>query len=112
MTTSTKSNLSNLFKMAWNLVKHYGMKMAEALRKAWGIAKLRKAMKSGIVKFYFEKVDGSIREAWGTLKEELLPKSESTEGSSRKKNDSVVPYFDTEKQAFRCFKIANFMKMA
>lgn len=110
MTTSTKNNLSNLFKMAWNLVKHYGMKMAEALRKAWGIAKLRKAMKEGIVKFYFQKVDGTIREAWGTLKQDLLPAS--TGESKRKSPDSVVPYFDTEKQDFRCFKIANFMKMA
>lgn len=112
MATSKKTQMSELFKMAWTFVKNYGYSMAEALRKAWGISKLRKAMKSNIVKFYFTKVDGTTREAWGTLKAELLPVSESTEHENRKKSTTTVPYYDTEKQAFRCFKIANFLRMA
>ena len=66
--------------------------------------KLKSKMKKGIVKFYFKKVDGTIREAYGTLKESLLPE---TTGSNRKPNPTAQTYFDTEKQEWRCFKVAN-----
>lgn len=70
--------------------------------------KLKTAMKQRIVKFYFKKVDGSIREAYGTLKENLIP---STNGDNRKKNDTVQVYFDTERQEYRSFKVANLIKI-
>ncbi len=35
-----------------------------------------------------------------------------TKGDERKKNATVQVYFDTEKQAFRCFKKFNLVKIA
>ena len=67
-------------------------------------------MKKGIVKFLYIKLDGTVRTAWGTLKSDLIPASAGTD--NRKKNDSVMVYFYQEKESYRCFKIANFLKIA
>ena len=95
--------------LAWQLVKRNGFTMSEALKVAWANMKLKAAMKQRIVKFYFQKVDGSIREAYGTLKESLLPPIKGTD--SRKKSETLQVYFDTEKQAYRSFKVANLIKI-
>ena len=104
MSNERRNNLSELMRMAWQFVKRNGFTMSRALKLAWANMKLKAAMRSGIVKFYFRKVDGTLREAYGTLKAELLPK---TEGTGRKPGDTVQVYYDTEKQAYRCFKKAN-----
>ncbi|MCQ2232479.1 MAG: SH3 beta-barrel fold-containing protein [Paludibacteraceae bacterium] len=105
------NNKQSIFAMAWQLVKRYGFTFSEALSKSWAIAKLRTEMHTRIVKFYFEKVDGTIREAFGTLKSDLLP-PHNPDAKPHKQNDSVVTYYDTEKESFRCFKIANFIRIA
>lgn len=110
MATEKRIQLSELMKKSWQLVKVYGFTMAEAMRQMWAISKLKEKMRKGIVKFYYQKLDGTIRTTWGTLKAGLIP---DTSGSdNRKKNDSVMVYYDQEKASFRCFKIANFVKMA
>lgn len=108
MNTTIKNQLSNLMNQAWMLVKKYGFTMAEAMRQAWAISKLRKAMKKGIVKFFYTKLDGTIRTAWGTLNDNLLP---AIQGAGRKPNETLMTYYDTEKGAFRSLKIANFVAM-
>lgn len=108
MNTTVKNQLRQIMRQAWMLVKKYGFAMAEAMKQAWAISKLRKAMSRGIVKFIYTKLDGSTRTAWGTLKEELMP---TTQGSGRKANETLVTYYDSEKESFRCFKVANFVKM-
>lgn len=105
-----KSSLSNIMKLAWQLVRKNGYTLSEALKTAWANAKLVAAMHSKICKFYFQKVDGSIREAYGTLKEDLIPQTAGD--NNRKRNDTVQVYFDTEKESFRCFKKANLIKIA
>ena len=90
-------------KLAWQFVKRNGFTLSEALKEAWANIKLVSAMHKGIVKFYFTKVDGSKREAYGTLSSEVIPPV----GGERKNNDTCQVYFDTEKQAWRCFKKAN-----
>lgn len=102
-TTANKFNLKNIMKTAWGFVKTYGISLRDALKKAWAIAKVKVAMKSGIAHFRFTKVDGTIREAWGTLKEGVVPATNGT----RKASPSVVTYYDTEKAAWRCFKAVN-----
>ncbi len=104
-----KNLLHEIMSLAWQLVKRNGFSMSEALKCAWANMKLKVAMKQRIVKFYFKKVDGSVREAYGTLKENLIP---ATSGESRKKNDTVQVYFDTERQEYRCFKKANLLNIA
>jgi hypothetical protein len=104
-----KNLLHEIMSLAWQLVKRNGFSISEALKCAWANMKLKVAMKQRIVKFYFKKVDGSVREAYGTLKENLIP---ATSGDSRKKNDTVQVYFDTERQEYRCYKKANLLNIA
>ena len=94
--------------MAWSFVKRNGFTMSEALKTAWLNFKVKRALYSGIVRFYFQKIDGSIREAYGTLRSDLCPQ---TLGTGRKPSPSVQTYFDTEKQEWRCFKIANLLRI-
>ena len=110
MSNVFRSQISEVMRLAWQMVKRNGYSMSEALKTAWMNIKLKAAMKERIVKFYFQKVDGSIREAYGTLKDSLLPDSKGTD--SRKKSDTVQTYFDTERGEFRCYKVANLVKIA
>lgn len=109
MATEKRNQLSEIMRMAWQFVKKNGYSMSEALKTAWMNIKLKAAMKERIVKFYFQKVDGSIREAYGTLKESLLPENKGTD--NRKKSDTVQVYFDTEKSEYRCYKVANLVRI-
>ena len=104
-----KTDLRAIMKMAWQFVKRNGMTLADALKKAWQVFKLKAQMMKGIVRFYFRKVDGSIREAYGTLRADLMPEVKGED--NRRKNDTVQTYFDTEKQEFRCFKIVNIVTL-
>lgn len=109
MSAKIKNQMSEIMKTAWSFVRKNGYTMAEALKCAWANFKLRKAMASRIVRFYFLKVDGTIREAFGTLAENIVP---PVGDSDRKRNDTVQTYFDTEKEAWRCYKKANLLKIA
>lgn len=104
----TRENLSKIFKMAWQFVKRNGMTISDALKVAWRNYTLKVKMAKGIVKFYFQKIDGSIREAYGTLSTRLTP---ATLGCTRRVNDTVQAYYDTEKGDWRCYKIANLIKI-
>ena len=82
--------------------------LMEAMKQAWLVLKLKAALKKGIVKFMYTKLNGEVRTAWGTLKNGLIPE---TKGTERKKNESLVTYYDNEKQAYRSFKVANLIKI-
>lgn len=101
-----KTDLRSIMTLAWQFVKRNGFTLSEALKQAWQVFKLKAKMYLGIVKFYYQKVDGSLREAYGTLNADLMPVK--PDGNDRRlKNPTVQVYFDTERQDFRCFKIAN-----
>ncbi|MDR1223283.1 MAG: SH3 beta-barrel fold-containing protein [Tannerella sp.] len=104
----TKEFLSDVMRLAWQFVKRNGFTMSRALKVARVNAKLRIAVRLQIVKFYFQKVDGSTREAYGTLSGKPVP---ATGGDTRKKNDTVQTYYDTERQEWRCFKKANLLSI-
>nr|WP_320060049.1 SH3 beta-barrel fold-containing protein [uncultured Bacteroides sp.] len=108
MATNFKNQMRELMNQSWMLVKVYGFSMADAMKQAWQVLKLKAALKKGIVKFYYQKLDGTIRTAWGTLKDGLVPETKNTE---RKKNESLITYYDNEKASYRSFKIANFIKI-
>lgn len=79
-----------------------------ALRKAWKLYRLAKKMRKGVVKFVFEKVDGSARIAYGTLCD--LPAGITSRKSSGKSPKyATMCYWDTKKNAFRSFKVENFI---
>ena len=96
-------------RIAWQLVRKNGFTMSEALKTAWLNFKLKMKMRYGIVKFYYQKISGEIREAYGTLRADLMPQ---TKGADRKSNPTVQVYYDSEREGYRCFKIANLVKIA
>lgn len=108
MATDFKNKMRELMKQSWMLVKVYGFSMADAMKQAWQVLKLKAALKNGVVRFMYMKLNGEIRTAWGTLKGGLIPE---TKGTERKKNDSLITYYDNEKQAYRSLKIANLIKI-
>jgi hypothetical protein len=103
------SDLRDIMRIAWQLVRKNGFTMSEALKTAWLNFKLKMKMRYGIVKFYYQKISGEIREAYGTLRADLMPQ---TKGADRKSNPTVQVYYDSERDGYRCFKIANLVKIA
>ena len=80
------SDLRDIMRIAWQLVRKNGFTMSEALKTAWLNFKLKMKMRYGIVKFYYQKISGEIREAYGTLRADLMPQ---TKGADRKSNPTV-----------------------
>lgn len=56
--------------------------------------------------FFYFKADGTIRKALGTLKN--FPAG-ITAKKMTKPSYKTLTYFDVEKNAFRCFKVENFL---
>jgi len=84
---------------------------SSALKKAWTLYRLAKMMRKGVVKFVFEKVDGSARIAYGTLCN--LPAGiTSRKGGKKAPNYGTMCYWDTKKNAFRSFRVENFIAIA
>jgi hypothetical protein len=106
----TTKFLSELMSLAWQFVKRNGLSLSEALKVAWRNAKLKIAMAIRIVKFYYQKINGDIREAFGTTNTRRIPATAGTD--TRKKNDTIQVYYDTEKQEFRSFKKLNLIRIA
>ena len=75
------------------------------LLKAWELYRLAKKMREGIVKFAFQKIDGTIRYAWGTLQN--LPAGVTTGKGKKEPSYKTFAYYDTQKQAMRCFRVEN-----
>lgn len=108
MNKVTRADKRRIMFRAWQMVKDYGMTIADALRKAWQSVKLRAAMVAGIVRFSYRKTDGTIRQALGTLSGEIVP---ATQGAG-KANDAIQVYYDTECGAWRSFRVANLIDVA
>lgn len=105
-----KEDLRRIMNTAWGFVRRNGYTLSQALKQAWANFKLGARLHAGIVHFYFRKMDGTIREAWGTLASNLVPATKGTD--TRKPNPTIQTYFDTEKQEWRCFKVANLVSIA
>ena len=109
MSQRVKNTLREVMQLAHQFIRKNGMSLSEALKTAWVNTKLKAAMKSRIVKFYFVKVSGEIREAYGSLAEGVIPALQGD--SSRKQNETCQTYYDCEKEAWRCFKKANLLRI-
>ena len=99
------TDLSTIMRLAWRIYHTTRPGFAQGLKLAWRNFNLVRRMQTEVVRFYFRKVDGTLREAWGTLRPDLVPASKDND--TRKKNDTVQVYFDTERQEWRCFKRLN-----
>lgn len=96
----------NVMKYAWQLWRATGQQWRICMIKAWQLYRLAKSMRLGVVKFYYTKADGSIRKAAGTLAN--ISAGVSLGGKRiTKPSYKTMTYFDTDKKAFRCFKIEN-----
>lgn len=97
---------ARVMKYAWQLWHNTKQQWRVCMIKAWQLYRLAKAMREGVVTFYYEKADGTIRKAMGTLKN--MPVGATLGGKKMTKPSyKTMAYFDTEKKAFRCFKIEN-----
>lgn len=95
-----------VMKYAWQLLKTTKQTWRFCMIKAWQLYRLAKAMREGVVTFYYTKADGSIRKAVGTLKN--VPAGATLGGKKvTKPSYKTLAYFDTEKKAFRSFKVEN-----
>ena len=99
------TDLSNIMCMAWRFYRTTRQAFGECLKLAWRNFNLVRRMHTEVVRFYFRKVDGTLREAWGTLRTDIVPPVEGND--TRKKNDTIQTYYDTERQEWRSFKRLN-----
>ncbi|MCD7923679.1 MAG: SH3 beta-barrel fold-containing protein [Bacteroides sp.] len=68
-------------------------------------------MKTRTVQFFYQKVNGEVRQAFGTMRDEVI--ADKIKGNdTRKKNEDLLTYWDTEKESFRSFKKFNLIKIA
>lgn len=95
-------DLSNIMKRAWAIFRETGKSFSICLVKAWELYRLVRRMRNGVVGFAYEKKDGTLRKAQGTLREVAnLVKGTGVE------TPATLRYFDLERNAFRCFRVAN-----
>ena len=92
---------------AHHIFRNSATTWTNALKKAWKLYRLAKQMRKGVVKFVFEKVDGSARIAYGTLCD--LPAGITSRKGTKAPSYSTMCYWDTKKNAFRSFKVENFI---
>ncbi|MCD7931801.1 MAG: SH3 beta-barrel fold-containing protein [Tannerellaceae bacterium] len=98
------SDRSKVFRIAREMQRATGKRFEVCLARSWQLYRLLKQMRQGEVLFAYEKADGSLRRAKGTLKDiEGLIK-----GTGRESYKSIR-YFDLDAQAFRSFKVENFI---
>ena len=95
---------------AHHIFRSGSIEWSTALKKAWTLYRLAKLMRKGVVKFFYEKVDGSARVAYGTLCN--LPAGITAKKGSKAPNYGTMCYWDTKKNAFRSFRVENFIAMA
>lgn len=108
----TTSNFRvRVMKYAWQYWKATKQAWRICMIKAWQLYRLAKAMREGTVTFYYAKTDGSVRKAHGTLQH--VPAG-ATLGGKRvtKPSYKTMAYYDTDRQAFRCFRIENLICVA
>lgn len=108
----TKTNFRvRVMKYAWAIFRATKQAWRVCMIKAWQLYRLAKAMRQGVVAFYYLKADGTVRKAHGTLQN--LPAGATLNGKKRTKPSyKTLAYFDTDKSAFRCFKVENLICVA
>ena len=79
----------------------------ESLRRTFRFNDVYDLLVDGIAHFWFRKRDGSLRSAYGTLVMAIIERHGGVpegDGNQERPVNGTVPYFDLEKDAWRCFK--------
>lgn len=102
-----KQRLSSICKAAWRKIKEEGISRSEAFTLVWAAHKFGyQSLADGECAFKFRKANGEIREAVGTRNADLIPEAFRPK-TSTVKYSTAIPYFDTEKMAWRSFSMNN-----
>lgn len=74
---------------------------------------LKKRMKDDVTHFTFKKKDGTVRQAYGTRASEVIVRHEGAmlppDEKKQRQSFGTFPYYDIERQAWRCFKLDGLM---
>ena len=119
MNTATQTNVqqslfsgdNELMKIDLYLDARFGQGSVQALTIMHDLAELKKMLTEEIVHFVFEKTDGTRRDAYGTRAVDVIRRYDTATANQRPQRafSGTFPYFDIEKQEWRCFKVDRFV---
>ena len=117
MDTQTNAHLNlfsgdnELMKIDLYLDARFGQGSVQALTIMHDLAELKKMLTEEIVHFVFEKTDGTRRDAYGTRAVDVIRRYDTVTANQRPQRafSGTFPYFDIEKQEWRCFKVDRFV---
>ena len=95
---------------AWEIARRTGKTMAEALKTAWLVFKLKAKAAAGIVYFSYVKKDGSVRVARGTTRADHITYTPNGRGTSTPSH--LFRYWDMGAAGYRMFDKANLVTVA
>ena len=89
---------------------------AELKEKMDLIIELKGMMGNQVIHFVYRKTDGSERHAYGTRDMEILSRHNALAGAKGRKSlghvsTGTFPYFDLQRQAWRCFRIDSLLSI-
>ena len=105
--------MRQVMNMAHSIMKAtgYTRKWSDVLKNAWMVIKLQMTMRTKSVEFWYLKVStGETRQAFGTLIPTVIDPLIKNDASHKRGKDCIT-YFDIQKQAFRCFKSYNLVRV-
>ena len=121
MDTTTHTNVQKTLVLGDNelmsidiyLDARFGQGSVQALTIMHDLAELKKMLTDEIVHFVFEKTDGTRRDAYGTRAVDVIRRYDTTTANQKPQRafNGTFPYFDIEKQEWRCFKVDKFVKI-
>jgi hypothetical protein len=102
---------NELMKIDLYLDARFGQGSVQALTIMHDLAELKKMLTEEIVHFVFEKTDGTRRDAYGTRAVDVIRRYDTVTANQRPQRafSGTFPYFDIEKQEWRCFKVDRFV---
>ena len=102
---------NELMKIDLYLDARFGQGSIQAITIMHDIAELKKMLTEEIVHFVFEKTDGTRRDAYGTRAVDVIRRYDTATANQRPQRafSGTFPYFDIEKQEWRCFKVDRFV---
>ena len=102
---------NELMKIDLYLDARFGQGSVQAITIMHDLAELKKMLTEEIVHFVFEKTDGTRRDAYGTRAVDVIRRYDTATANQKPQRafSGTFPYFDIEKQEWRCFKVDRFV---
>lgn len=103
----TTISKSEVMTRAWQLVKNQGLKIKQALAKAWKeckLALLKELLRHGFVFVTFRKADGSVTTRLATRNTDFVPEAAKPKNTGIGANAEVIPFYSETDAGWRLFK--------